>query len=296
MRVLRQGPTRRPSGVTAVHDTGAKGCSGRSSTLTARSRSLLEGFDALDQRAVDYALVDLDGTPTKGRLGANAIVAVSLAVARAAANELECPSTVHRRGQRTRSACSHVERDKRRSSMRTTTSTSRSSCSFLLGRLLSPKRSDGAPRHTTRWPGCCAAGLVDARRRRRGIRPEPALEREGDRGYRRSDRVLWSHTRRGDRDRTSTPPSTELWREGSTCSPARAESCLCGDGRYWVDLDNRYPIISLEDGMAEEDWDGWAALTEALGTRSSSWVTTSSSPIRRVSNGNQNRRLPIRFS
>src|SRR6202012_2384444 len=51
----------------------------------------LTGYDALDQRAVDLALIDLDGTPDKGRLGANATVATSLAVAKAAAAELEVP-------------------------------------------------------------------------------------------------------------------------------------------------------------------------------------------------------------
>jgi len=51
----------------------------------------LEGFDALDQRAVDLAMIDADGTPNKGRLGANAILGVSLATARAAADELDLP-------------------------------------------------------------------------------------------------------------------------------------------------------------------------------------------------------------
>jgi enolase len=64
------------------------------------------------------------------------------------------------------------------------------------------------------------------------------------------------------------PATTELWREGLYV--------LAGEGRmltadeliaYWVELVERYPIVSIEDGMAEEDWDGWAALTEALGVR-----------------------------
>jgi enolase len=64
------------------------------------------------------------------------------------------------------------------------------------------------------------------------------------------------------------PASSEFWRDG--------KYVLAADGRelssselveFWVDLVNRYPIISLEDGMAEEDWEGWAALTEALGDK-----------------------------
>jgi enolase len=64
------------------------------------------------------------------------------------------------------------------------------------------------------------------------------------------------------------PATSELWDDGSYV--------LAGEGRtlssaelvdYWIDLVARYPIVSIEDGMAEEDWDGWAALTKALGHR-----------------------------
>ena len=64
------------------------------------------------------------------------------------------------------------------------------------------------------------------------------------------------------------PATSELWQDGSYV--------LSGEGRtltsaelvdYWVDLVDRYPIVSIEDGMAEEDWDGWAAHTKALGAR-----------------------------
>ena len=66
------------------------------------------------------------------------------------------------------------------------------------------------------------------------------------------------------------PASSELYKDG--------RYVLAGEGRtlsspemveFWVDLVDRYPIVSIEDGMAEEDWDGWVALTSALGTRSS---------------------------
>jgi enolase len=64
------------------------------------------------------------------------------------------------------------------------------------------------------------------------------------------------------------PATSELYKDGSYV--------LTGEGRtlssaemvaYWVDLVGRYPIVSIEDGMAEEDWDGWAAMTEAIGSR-----------------------------
>ena len=71
--------------------TGARACCRRWPTSTARSPTSSTGFDALDQRAVDLALIDADGTPNKARLGANAILGVSLATAKAAADELGLP-------------------------------------------------------------------------------------------------------------------------------------------------------------------------------------------------------------
>src|SRR5580704_4886080 len=70
---------------------GGKGVLGAVEHVNGEISGVLEGFDVLDQRAVDFCLVDMDGTPTKGRLGANAVLAVSLAVARAASNELALP-------------------------------------------------------------------------------------------------------------------------------------------------------------------------------------------------------------
>ena len=94
---------------------GGKGVLGAVATSTARSPSL-GGLDALDQREVDLAMVDLDGTPDKGRLGANAVVATSLAVAKAAAAELrDPPLPLVGRGQRPRAARAHVQRGQRRS-------------------------------------------------------------------------------------------------------------------------------------------------------------------------------------
>ena len=71
--------------------TGARACCGAVANVNGEIADFLEGFDALDQRAVDLAMIDADGTPNKGRLGANAILGVSLATARAAADELDLP-------------------------------------------------------------------------------------------------------------------------------------------------------------------------------------------------------------
>jgi len=70
---------------------GGKGVQHAVDFVNGEIRDLLEGFDAEDQRAVDFAMIDLDGTPNKARLGANAILAVSLATAKAAAMESNRP-------------------------------------------------------------------------------------------------------------------------------------------------------------------------------------------------------------
>ena len=64
----------------------------------------------------------------------------------------------------------------------------------------------------------------------------------------------------------STRPRARSTRTARTCSTARAARSSADElAAYWADLAGRYPIVSLEDGMAEEDWDGWATLTERLG-------------------------------
>ena len=62
------------------------------------------------------------------------------------------------------------------------------------------------------------------------------------------------------------PATSELWDDGSYVLPGRAGRCSSAElVDYWVDLVGRYPIVSIEDGMAEEDWDGWAALHQGAG-------------------------------
>src|SRR5579864_4054284 len=91
-----------PSGAsTGVHEAtewrdggqryGGKGVLGAVEHVNGEIAEVLSAFDAYDQRGVDFALIDLDGTPTKGRLGANAVLGVSLAVARAAAADAGLP-------------------------------------------------------------------------------------------------------------------------------------------------------------------------------------------------------------
>ena len=228
----------------------------------------LEGLDALDQRSVDFTMVDLDGTPDKGRLGANAMLAVSLATAKAVADELELPLyrsiggtnahvlpvpmfNVINGGAHARNSIDFQEfmlmpvgAASFSEALRWGTETYHALRGILADRDLSTAVGDEggfAPDLPTNEDALKL--LVEA------------IERAG--------RVPGEEIALG-----MDPATSELWDDGTYV--------LVGEGRtlssseladYWVDLVGRYPIVSIEDGMAEEDWNGWASLTKALGDR-----------------------------
>ena len=228
----------------------------------------LEGLDALDQRAVDLAMIDLDGTPDKGRLGANAVVATSLAVARAAAGELELPLYRSIGG-----ANAHVL-PVPMFNVINGGAHARNSVDFQEYMLMPLGAASFA--EALRWGTETYHALREVLTRRGlstgvgdegGFAPDLASNEEAVtvlvEAIEAAGRVP------GEEIALALDPATsELWKDGSYV--------LAGEGRtlepkelvdYWVDLVERYPIVSIEDGMAEEDWDGWARLTAALGER-----------------------------
>jgi enolase len=228
----------------------------------------LEGMDALDQRSVDFALIDLDGTPDKGRLGANALLAVSLANAKAVADELGLPLfrsiggtnahtlpvpmlNVLNGGAHARNSIDFQE--------------------FMLMPVGAASFSEALRWGTETYHALrsilAERGLSTAVGDEGGFAPDlPANE---DAVKLLVEAIALAGRVPGDEVALAMDPATsELWDDGSYV--------LAGEGRtlttaelvdYWVDLTERYPIVSIEDGMAEEDWDGWAALTRALGGR-----------------------------
>jgi enolase len=226
----------------------------------------IEGWDAQDQRGLDLALIDLDGTDDKGRLGANAILGVSLAVAKAAANEVGLPLYRYVGG-----AHAHV--------------LPVPMMNVLNGGVHADNNVDlqefmvvpiGAPsfNEALRW-GAETYHILGQILKLRGL--STAVGDEG--GFapnlpsnEEAVKVLVEAIERGGR----TPgtdmavaldaAATEFYRDGAYQ--------LAGEGRalpaadfvgYLADLVARYPIVSIEDGMAEEDWEGWKLLTDALG-------------------------------
>jgi enolase len=247
---------------------GGKGVLGAVEHVNSEISGVLEGFDVLDQRAVDFCLIDLDGTPTKGRLGANAIVAVSIAVARAAANELALPLYTYLGGVNAHvmpvpqfnviNGGVHADNDVDLQE-------------FMLFPVGAASFSEalrwGAETYHALAKILHGMGLSTAVGDEGGFAPnlpsnetaiEVLVEAIAAAGRTPGEEIAIA----------LDPASSEFWHDGTYV--------LAGEGRefspsemvdYWVDLVNRYPIISLEDGMAEEDWDGWAALTKALGDK-----------------------------
>jgi enolase 1/2/3 len=226
------------------------------------------GLDALDQRSVDFAMIDLDGTPDKGRLGANAILAVSLASAKAVADDLEIPLYRSIGGSNAHSLPVPMLNVLNGGVHAT------NSIDFQEFMLMPVGASSfgealrwGAETYHALRSVLAERGLATAVGDEGGFAPDlPANE---DAVKLLLEAIELAGRTPGDEIALALDPATsELWHDGSYV--------LAGEGRtltpaelvdYWVALVDRYPIVSIEDGMAEEDWDGWVAHTKALGGR-----------------------------
>ena len=217
--------------------------------------------------ALDRALIELDGTPNKSRLGANAILGVSLAAAHAAAAEEGLPLWRYLGGE-----AAHV--------------LPVPMMNVLNGGAHADNKVDFqefmvVPAGAESFAECLRmgaevfhalkktlhdAGLGDGRRRRGRLRARPRLQRGGAADARRGHRGGGLHARRGRRDRARPGDERDLRRRRLR---ARARGPHADAPTSWPPTGPsspaRYPIVSIEDGMDEEDWDGWKTLTERLG-------------------------------
>jgi enolase len=228
----------------------------------------IEGMEALDQRGVDQALLDLDGTDNKARLGANAILGVSLAVAKAAADELELPLYRYVGG-----ANAHVLPVPM---MNVVNGGAHADNTIDLQEFMVMPVGAVSFSEALQW------GVEIYHALKKVLHDRGLSTAVGDEGGFAPDlganedaiRVLVEAIEKAGRT-----PGEEV---AIALDPAASEIYgdgvydLAGEGRklnsedfvgFWVDLCDRYPIVSIEDGMAEEDWDGWALMTRELGDR-----------------------------
>ena len=228
----------------------------------------LVGMEALDQRGLDRALADLDGTENKRRLGANAVLGVSLAVAKAAADELELPVYRYVGG-----ANAHVLPVPM---MNVINGGAHAFNTIDLQEFMVMPVGAASFSEALRWGTeiyhvlnhlLQARGLATAVGDEGGFAPDLGKNEDAVKllveAIEKAGRIPGEEVAI-----TLDPAASEFYKDGTYV--------LDGEGRtlssedlvgYWVDLCDRYPIVSLEDGMAEEDWDGWALLTGALGDR-----------------------------
>jgi enolase len=231
-------------------------------------RPELMGTDAVDQVSVDRLLIDLDGTSNKGRLGANALLGASLAVAHAAAESLALPLYRYLGGAGARvlpvPLVNILNGGKHAID-------STDFQEFMIAPLGAPSFREGL-----RWAAETFHAL-GALLHERGL--STTVGDEG--GYAPSLEsneaaialVLEAIERAGFAPGTQIvialdPATTELFGEGSY-RLAREGRSLSPDEliAFWLDWVERFPIVSLEDGLAEDDWDSWRALTEQAGAR-----------------------------
>jgi len=233
------------------------------------AQALLD-LDATNQRLIDYELLELDGTPNKTALGANAILGTSLAVAKAAAECTELTLYSYLGG-----ANAHVLPTPMMNVLNGGVHAD-NTVDFQEFMIMPVGASTFA--EALRW--CTEIyhtlkgvlkerGLSTAVGDEGGFAPNLATNEEPlvllsdavtKAGYTLGEQIVFA----------MDPASTELY------DAERKVYVLAGEGReltseqmvdYWEALADKYPIISLEDGMAEEDWDGWKLLTERLGAK-----------------------------
>ena len=226
----------------------------------------LVGLDASDQRAIDRTLVSLDGTPTKARLGANAILGVSLAVAKAAAVDAGLPlyrwvggtnahvlpvplMNVVNGGAHAQNSLDFQE--------------------FMLvpggAGTFSEALRIGAETYHQLKRLLAERGLSTAVGDEGGFAPDLGS------AYDACEAILEAAERAGHRDKVALaldPATSELHRDGAY-RLERQGGTLDTSGMIdlWADLCDRFPIVSLEDGLGESDWAGWQTLTDRLGGR-----------------------------
>src|SRR5215213_6728711 len=225
------------------------------------------GLDAFDQRGVDKTMCDLDGTPNKGRLGANAILGVSLAVARAAASTVDLPLYKYLGGPN--ASALPVPMMNILNGGKHAQGSSVDMQEFMVMPIGALTFSEGL-----RWGTevfhtlkrlLADRGLNTSVGDEGGYAPSLASNEEAvaivtqaieKAGYRPGDDLVIA----------LDPASTEFFEEGSYR--------LAGEGRklssgeiidYWSDWVEKYPIVSIEDGLAEDDWASWKALTQRIG-------------------------------
>jgi len=245
---------------------GGKGVLGAVRNVVAEIGPALCGRDAGDQRAIDGVLLELDGTPNKSRLGANAVLGCSLAVAKAAAAHARVPLfrwiggdgahvlpvpmlNVVNGGAHAQNSLDVQE--------------------FMIVPAGAANFSEGLRIGTEVFHAL--RGVLHERGLATGVGDEGGFAPDLPSSGAAIEAVLEAAERAGHRDRIALaldPASTEFFRDGSYGLAGEGKALdTAGMIAFYGELAERYPLVSIEDGLAEDEWPGWLTLTRELGGR-----------------------------
>ena len=264
-----------PSGAsTGVHEAvelrdggsafDGKGVSSAVANASGEIAEAVRGREVLDQEGLDRVLVELDGTPNKGRLGANAILGVSLAAAKAAAAEAGVSLFRHLGGE-------------------TATTLPVPMMNVINGGAHADNSIDlqefmVVPAGAESFSGGLQIGvevyhalkkLLSERGLSTLVGDEGGFAPNLDASEAAIELILEAAERAGHRERIAIaldPATSEVFSDGVYRFEGREKSSAEMPG-FWAEIVGRYPVVSIEDGAAEDDWDSWQVLTAELGDR-----------------------------
>jgi enolase len=264
-----------PSGAsTGVHEAvelrdggsewGGKGVTRAVGNVNGEIAAELGGSDALDQEALDRRLIELDGSPNKGRLGANAILGVSLAAAKAAAAESGQPLYRYLGGGDAATlpvpmlnvinggvhAANSIDLQE-----------------FMVVPVGAPTFAEGLRIGTKTYHAL--KQVLGERGLATGVGDEGGFAPDLESSEAAIEAILEAAERAGHRERVAIaldPATSEVFQDGVYRFEGR-EKTSDEMPRFWAELCERYPIVSIEDGLAEDDWEAWEQLTAELGDR-----------------------------
>jgi enolase len=247
---------------------GGKGVTKAVAAVNGEIFDAISGMDATDQVAIDQAMIDLDGTPNKGRLGANAILGVSMAVAKAAAEDAELPLYRYIGGTQARllpvpmmnivNGGAHADNPiDIQEFMIMPVGAGTVADAVRIGaevfHALKKALKDAGHNTNVGDEGGFAPNLSSADEALGFIMK--AIEAAG---YEAGEDVVLA----------LDCASSEYFKNGKyVLAGENKQLDSAGNAKYLAELVGRYPIVSIEDGMAEDDWDGWKILTQELGSK-----------------------------
>jgi len=250
-----------PSGAsTGVHEAlelrdgdkdrfGGKGVTKAVENVNTQIAEALIGVDATQQMAIDMAMLEMDGTPNKQALGANAILGTSLAVAKAAAAAVSLPLYRYLGGTYAHELpvpMMNILNGGAHTSWQTTDAQE-----FMVMPLGAPSFSEGL-----RW-GAEIYHTLKTVLKEKGYATLEAIEKAG---YEAGKDVAIA----------LDPAASEFYDEEEKVYNLRTEGRKLNSQEmvaFWVDWVNKYPIVSIEDGLAQDDWEGWNLFTKQVGDR-----------------------------